>query len=298
MGDGNFSFSLAFYRKRLRDLPAVKDRIVATSLESLERVLLRPRAGENLKQLKDYGVTILHRVDATKLESCEGIMDQHYDVIIFNFPHTGGKGKIQSNRILLRDFFISSSQVLSECGEVRVTLCRGQGGTPADSAISNIQRKYEDTWKVVEMASEGGLVLNHVEPFVQGEYPDYIPTGYRGHTDKGFHLEGALVHTFTFPSLTRPALYPPTYLHDISFWADVEFKSELFESLAREMAQDYVMDVKCIDMYRPALEPERVGWCYRLVYSSHWDALSRSRAAELQSLIRRAVEDKLNVKLR
>ena len=77
-----------------------------------------------------------------------------------------------------------------------MTLCGGQGGTPADST----QRGYHNSWRIVEMAAEAGLVLSHVHPFTLSSYPGYVPTGYRG-AGKGFVLDGALEHTFTLPQL-------------------------------------------------------------------------------------------------
>lgn len=72
---------------------------------------------------------------------------------------------------------------------VRLTLCRGQGGTPADQLV----RPRADTWQAMDMAAPGGFVLRSVHPFCPPE--GYTPRGYRGGA-KGFHIEGALTHVF------------------------------------------------------------------------------------------------------
>lgn len=302
LGDGNFSFSLSLCRRlagaAAGKLKAVK--VVATSLESLERVLQRPGAGECLEKLREYpSVMTLHSVDATKLEEFESLngLGLKFDVVVFNFPHTGGKGKIEQNRALLRDFFISASKssLLASTGELHVSLCRGQGGTPVDPP----DRGFCNSWKVVEMAAEGGFVLDRVEPFLSQHYPDYTPTGYRGHTDKPFSTEGALRHVFRAPLATQGSLYAPWYQHDISFWCIRNtFSEDSFKSLVKRLAEGKVLNVRCVDTYDPTPGAERVGYCYRVTYGSYWDAVGRREVARLQQLLRRATEEEIVAELR
>lgn len=69
----------------------------------------------------------------------------------------------------------SALEVLEEGGEVYVSLCRGQGGTPADRP----RRKWHDSWQVVAMAACADLVLQEVVPFVAHSLSDYSSTGFR-----------------------------------------------------------------------------------------------------------------------
>ena len=304
LGDGNFTFSLSSSKHpSLCDSDGAdgRPRLVATSLETREQVLCRSLSQATLAALRVCPqVRLLHGVDATKLESCQPLKELGlvFDVVVFNFPHSGGKGKIQLNRSLLQDFFasVTASGLLSRGGEVHVTLCAGQGGTPRDS----IDRGHQNSWKVTEMAAEGGFVLCGTEPFSLAEHPGYIPTGYRGHTDKGFRVEGALRHVFKFPSPSQPSLYPPHYLHDVSFWwHDGErIDEEVLKAIALRVGGDYVQDIACVDCYHPDKSASKVGYCYRVGYWSLWDALSRKHAGRLQLLLRQTLAEEMGVELR
>ncbi|XP_070412340.1 ferredoxin-fold anticodon-binding domain-containing protein 1 homolog isoform X1 [Nothobranchius furzeri] len=90
-------------------------------------------------------------------------------------------------------------QVLAEDGEVHVSLCNGQGGTPVDKP----KREWHNSWQVVAMATEAHLILSAVGPFENENYPSYKCTGYRSQ-DKGFRVENALLHIFSrsFPCIS------------------------------------------------------------------------------------------------
>ncbi|XP_037697334.1 ferredoxin-fold anticodon-binding domain-containing protein 1 isoform X2 [Choloepus didactylus] len=138
------------------------------------------------------GTELRFGVDCTQLADAFELHDRKFDRIYFNFPHCGRKAGVAKNRELLAKFFQSCADVLAEEGEVHVALCRGQGGTPADKP----RREWHNSWQVVAMAAQGGLILSDVLPFSSEAVPGYKCTGYKSQ-NKSFHVEGALNHIFT-----------------------------------------------------------------------------------------------------
>lgn len=291
IGDGDFSFSLSLCKSS----EAANFTLVATSYESQKQICLQPRAAENVAELMHRGVVVLYEVDGTCLEGTKELLKApKFHRIIFNFPHTGGKSNIRQNRQLLKDFFISAAKFLEvPHGEVHVSLCKGQGGTPIDCQ----KRGYKNSWKIVEMAAEAGLVLTAVKPFKAERYPGYSPSGYRGQSI-GFLLDGALIHIFSFPG-SFESLYPPSYTHDVSFWCQRNQldQAELKEVIVKK-TEGMVESVSCIDTFEPPDDSDRVSYCYRVVYCSRTLALSRTKAREVQLKLRTAMEQELNVELR
>ncbi|XP_029177291.1 mitochondrial ribosome-associated GTPase 2 isoform X2 [Nylanderia fulva] len=146
VGEGNFSFSVALLRCNLNI------NLIATCYESN---VSQETTKENVNYLRSNGICVLFDVDATKLEECLALKSKLFDKIIFNFPHIGGKMRIEKNRELLKNFFLSSEKMIKENGQILVTLCNGQGGTPMDKP----KRRWDDSWKIVEMAAHGNFIL-------------------------------------------------------------------------------------------------------------------------------------------
>lgn len=186
VGDGNFSFSLAYLRKNPSTF------LVTSSFESGDKLNADQFTADSIKQLMHHqSVIVLYCVDATRLHVVTELKDLKFDNIIFNFPHYGGKSNLKLNRQLLKDFFGSAVNFITARGSILVSLCKGQGGTSAD-----IPKRYDDTWKVVEMASYSGLILTSVSPFCVGDYPGYVSTGLRSQL-KSFITDSGLTHKFT-----------------------------------------------------------------------------------------------------
>ncbi|XP_053397876.1 ferredoxin-fold anticodon-binding domain-containing protein 1 homolog [Mercenaria mercenaria] len=188
VGEGDFSFTVSMVEK----LPSKKHHsIIATSLETEESIKKHQYAARNISQLKEKGVTVRLNTDATQLHISPLTRNEMFSCIIFNFPHAGGKSNHKKNRKLLNDFFASAVQVLENQGQIMMTLCKGQGGTPADQP----RRAWHDSWQVVSMAANSSLILTNILPFRADEYRVYTSTGFRS-LDKGFNTENALTHVF------------------------------------------------------------------------------------------------------
>mmetsp|Transcript_60567 Transcript_60567/g.169169 ORF Transcript_60567/g.169169 Transcript_60567/m.169169 type:complete len:394 (-) Transcript_60567:152-1333(-) len=105
LGEGDFSYTAAAVRCGLLE----PSQAWATSNEP-------PRDATYIEQLRRQGVQCLTDVDATSLALAET-----FDVVVFNFPHTG-EPSIERNRDLLRAFFRSAQTVLRKGGRVAVAL--------------------------------------------------------------------------------------------------------------------------------------------------------------------------------
>ncbi|KAH9519144.1 hypothetical protein Btru_074837 [Bulinus truncatus] len=154
---------------------------------SIEQLQL---GSENISFLTSIGVTVLFETDACELH-CHAVVNQkNYQRIIFNFP-LADRHNIKKNRALLGDFFASCGQILTDEGLIYVTLCKGQGGTPADQPL----RSWHDSWQILAMAANAGFLLASVVAFDISCFPGYHSTGFR-FQDKSFNTEGALTHIF------------------------------------------------------------------------------------------------------
>lgn len=273
------------------------------------------------------GICVLFDVDATKLEEYPLLKSKLFDKIIFNFPHVGGKMKIEKNRDLVKNFFVSSAKMVKENGQILVTLCKGQGGTPMD----NPKRRWDDSWKIVEMAAHGNLILTRIEPFLWQSFQDYIVTGYRS-LEKQFHTAGSLTHCFTKseqPTIYNIApsnkidafrhnvdnitwkeitsnvqnisdydikcIYPCTFTFDLNLSSDINFNTTDFYQLLYNYAGSIIDNIDLIDYYLSPVD-HKIKRTYRISYKSNFLPLYRKRVIALHlNAISNFIEDKFNV---
>ncbi|GMT05499.1 hypothetical protein PENTCL1PPCAC_27673 [Pristionchus entomophagus] len=189
VGDGDLSFSLALSRL-LQDYPT---RITATVLESNEEEFFfryGSSAMDTLTLLKTHSpkTSLRFNTDGTKLETYHDIGYSSVDILVFNFPHPGGKTNLNHSRRLLNGFLRSARLVLNERAELHLALARLQSGicvTPGVLSTYNEPHHEKDSWQVLEIAASNGFLVDRLEVFNPFDFPGYGAAGYR-RGSKGF----------------------------------------------------------------------------------------------------------------
>lgn len=157
VGEGNLSFALS-----LAKYPSIHaNKIIASTLEGKNE--LSDDAKANASKLQNFGATVLHGVNATKLSSVFG--SWNFDTIIFQFPHTASREPIEGhnpNFILVRDFLISAAKQLT------------LGGVVVISAIDSPH--YRGAFQFEEAASLAGFLPPKDYSFNLHDYDGYTHT--------------------------------------------------------------------------------------------------------------------------
>jgi len=180
-----------------------------------------------------------------------------------------------------------------------ITLCKVQGGTP----FEKVERIAGNTWKVVETAHEAGFVLSQVYHFPHDQFQQYHSVGYRD-LQKGFNVEDSVVHVFevseheaVYPidtlgncelrssddevtSSLPTSLYPPHYIHHISFWTSAELSDDHLGKIINCAVGKYVLRWATIDQYTS--ECGRHSKTLEIEYCDHKRPLGPSRVMFLQ----------------
>ena len=229
--------------------------------------------------------------------------------------------RIERNRELLKNFFSSAREVLKSDGAILLTLCNGQGGTLAD----NPRRRWDDSWKVTEMAAYGNFVLTSVESFQGSKFKEYTPTGYRG-LDKEFNVLNSLTHFFSnasshtdlspkrkfdFSNLQKfsdgikyrelfffdplNSLCPPIFVFDITFSVPEDFSYLNLYFILYNFAGRIIRDVEFVRSYEFS-DLGKFTESYRISYQSDDIPLYRERIVDIhRNIIAKILEDNLNV---
>ncbi|KAH0707401.1 hypothetical protein KY290_011958 [Solanum tuberosum] len=196
VGDGDFSFSLC-----LAQAFGSASNIVASSLQSYDDVIKMYKNGKsNLEKLKSLGGTVLHGVDATKIQLHTDLSNRKFDRIIYNFPHAGFRGSedsehlIQKHKNLVGSFFGSAKKMLRVDGQIHVT--------------HKTCPPY-DLWDLVGLGSGNSLMCIECADFKIENYPGYNnKRGAGSKCDEPFHLGEC--NTFKFKFNPSPKNVPRT----------------------------------------------------------------------------------------
>ena len=133
VGDGNFSFSVAL-RTRLDSAEGVEGKVLAKACPATTpRILLTATSYDTRQDVVDKypesmgllrrlevasDVCVLHGIDASDLGSAN-MAHSPFDLIIFNFPHTGVED-FRRHQALLAHFFDTAQGLLKSRGQVRM----------------------------------------------------------------------------------------------------------------------------------------------------------------------------------
>ncbi|OBS83079.1 hypothetical protein A6R68_22917, partial [Neotoma lepida] len=92
------------------------------------------------------------------------------------------------------------------------------------------------------------------------------------------------------------SLYPPRYVHDVSFWLDEKkgFDELEFHTVARAVSQDTIISIQLLGRFQHP-DTQQVSLCYRLTYQACDKALSPQLAAAMQSRFRKEIQRQLHV---
>ncbi|OZC05582.1 hypothetical protein X798_07444, partial [Onchocerca flexuosa] len=204
LGDGNFSFTLAFARLH------PETEICTSVFESYsEYVTKYPSAKKNITELRTNHpcVHILFSIDACLLpKDWAGF----YDDIIWNFPHHCGKTNLRKSRQLIRKTFASVGRILLS-GRFHITLAKGQSGLDHSSILSKRCFKYRrlpehrsDSWNMIYIAAEEYFILQQAFIFQSELFPQYTSSGYHNSERSFNHKTGSETLIFVrTPVVTR-----------------------------------------------------------------------------------------------
>eukprot|EP00656_Telonema_subtile_P055663 TRINITY_DN8686_c0_g1_i4.p1 TRINITY_DN8686_c0_g1~~TRINITY_DN8686_c0_g1_i4.p1 ORF type:complete len:321 (+),score=70.82 TRINITY_DN8686_c0_g1_i4:9-971(+) len=171
VGDRDFSYSV-----RRVQLAGDSLQLTATALDTEAQVLEKygQAAADNIATLRQSSSDVLFGVDGTaltdSLTTCAGGPPTPFDLVTFNFPHSGvvGPAALESNRRLMGRFFEECHAVLATDGVVEVAL--------------KTTARY-NAWRLIELAERARLYPQQVRRFDASTYT-HRKTKHDGHTDK------------------------------------------------------------------------------------------------------------------
>eukprot|EP01040_Poterioochromonas_malhamensis_P000696 gene696-744_t len=212
LGDGNFSFSYAYYEQIsvLTEGISSAVKIYCTSFDSdIEIAQKYPESEKYLKSLRrdPSRVTVLHNVDATQLDSFpfhnpseselnSSKVSSAFNEVIFNFPHLGYED-LMMHQSLIAHILHSIKQVLA----------------PNAVAIISLAQSQQIGWKLNETAERLGFQFLEKIPLDLNCWPGYELK--RHHTGKSFKNRVQDCYHYLFQLTDNSISSPSTWFKTI-----------------------------------------------------------------------------------
>lgn len=100
IGDGDFSFTRALIQDAPSELEFLPPSNITTTAYDEEEECYRkyPGAESIVSLLKEKGVEVLFKIDATKLEKVSAFKGRKWNRIVWNFPHAGASSGLPLNK--------------------------------------------------------------------------------------------------------------------------------------------------------------------------------------------------------
>ena len=157
VGEGNLSFALSIAK-----IPEINaSSLVVTTYEKTSD--LSEKVQQNSEILKQFGASVINKIDATKLDRY--FLYQKFDTIIFQFLNVGSREPEYSrnpNYILIRDFLKSAASCLAFNGKILITA--------VDSP------HYQGAFQFEEAAEKDRYNIRGSYPFDPESFPGYSHT--------------------------------------------------------------------------------------------------------------------------
>jgi len=177
IGEGNFSFARALTLNApasLKNLPPSS--VTATAYDTEEECYSKyPDAQVTVQGLRETGVEVLFRIDATKLEKAAALKGRKWDRIVWNFPHAG-RGiadqdrNILANQMLILGFLRSSAPFLVVGSIPSVSTCKEPRHRDEDNE-DGVDQLHNNENTGTNKRGTVLLTLRNVVPYTQWDVP-------------------------------------------------------------------------------------------------------------------------------